>query len=130
MRRDFLARQIAARNVDVLRLDVDVPEEIHLHEAVVALQCVRRNRVVFVEIERHHLRKIEAFAVQFDQLTVHAFGRRTRGKPEHRVGFLFYYFGQSARDRLGQRRVIVMDDQWYFGRIGNHRQFFSYRPWI
>ena len=57
---DLGARQVARRDVDVLRLDVDVREEILPHEAVVGVDALLRHRVVLVEIERHDVREAQA----------------------------------------------------------------------
>src|SRR5262249_27413115 len=48
----LIGAETAVRNVNVLRLDVDMVEERFLHPAPVALRIVRLHRVVFVEVER------------------------------------------------------------------------------
>ena len=44
----------------VLRADVDVVKEVLLHEAAVALRVVGGKPLVFVEVERAHLGKVDA----------------------------------------------------------------------
>ena len=84
VRLDLVPRQVAARDVHVLRIEVYVLEEILPHEPVVAVQAVRSHRVVLVEVEGHDVRKIEAFlTMEPDQLAVDADRRRAGSEPQH-----------------------------------------------
>ena len=49
----------AGRDVDVLRLDVHVLEEILLHEIGVTLRVIAGEADVLIQIERHHAREVE-----------------------------------------------------------------------
>ena len=80
----LIARNVAARDVDVLARNVHVREEILPHEPVVRVDVVRHHRVVLVEIERHDVGEAQpVLAVQADQLAVHADGRRSGREPQH-----------------------------------------------
>jgi len=69
----------AVGDVDVVRGDVDVVEEMLVHEPHIALEFVRLHRPILIKVECHHVLKRQALvAVQTDQLAVHAGGRRTR----------------------------------------------------
>ena len=72
----FRGRDRPVRNVDVLRLEVDVVEKRLIHPKSVALRILRRHRVVFVEVEGDDPRKIEAGLVQADQFTIQPHGSR------------------------------------------------------
>ena len=77
-------RHRAVGNVDILRGDIDVPQEVFVHPAVIALQLIVRQPVVFVQVESDHARKVEPlFAVQPDQLAIDAQRGRTGGQPQH-----------------------------------------------
>ena len=59
-------------------------EKVLEHPAVVALQPVGRQAVVFVEIERHHVRQVElALAMHADQLAIHAHRRAAGRQAQH-----------------------------------------------
>ena len=95
---DLLGGERAVGDVHVLRIDVDVVEEMLVHEPDVALQLVGLHREVLVEVERHHVLEREAFLlVQPHELVVHARRRRTRGEPEHGGATL----GGPLADELG-----------------------------
>jgi hypothetical protein len=71
--RNFFARDVATRDVNVGGIDVDVIEQILPHEPVVAVDAVRRHRVVLVEIERDHVGEAQSFLpVASNQLAVNA----------------------------------------------------------
>jgi hypothetical protein len=62
---DLGVGQRAVGNVDVFFEDVDVIEQVLVHESHVALQLIGLHRKVLVEIERHDVAKGEAlFLVQ------------------------------------------------------------------
>ncbi|MCS4198969.1 hypothetical protein GGP93_000372 [Salinibacter ruber] len=68
-------RNVAAGNVDLVRRNVDVVEEVLVHEPVVALQAARVHRVVLVEVKRYHVREVEpVIPAHADELLVHADG--------------------------------------------------------
>ena len=63
-------------------------EQVIVHEIVVTLRIVPRQPHIFIQIERGHLRKIEAFfTVHPDELLVEADGSASRRQPQHRIGF-------------------------------------------
>src|SRR5207244_622760 len=112
---DVVARDVALRNVDVLRLDVDVVKEVLPHEPVVAVDALRLHRVILVEIERHDVGEIEALlAVHLDQLAVDADRGATGGEAENRVpafpATLLDYLGNTLRDGAGD--LVVLDDYY------------------
>ena len=75
---------MAVGNVDAVARDVDVVEKVLEHPAVIALQPVGGQAVVFVQVERHHVRQIElAAAVQADQLAIDAHRRAAGRQPQH-----------------------------------------------
>ena len=110
---DIVARNIATRDVDVLRAHVDVVEEILPHEPMIAVDALRLHRIVLIEIERHHIGEIETFlAVHLDQLAVDPNRRASRCEPEHGVPAfspaLLDYLGDASGDGTGD--LIVLDD--------------------
>src|SRR5687767_11700443 len=84
MRVDLTERHGAVGQVNVGTRDVDVVEEMHPHELVIALRVGRLQRIVFVEIERDDVREAQVlFVVNADELRVYADRSRSGGKPEH-----------------------------------------------
>jgi hypothetical protein len=137
---DLLARNVTPWNVDVLGPDVDVIEEILPHVPVIAVDAVRSHRVVFVEVERHNVRKVELFlAMHAYQLAIDADRRAAGGKPEHRVPArrpsLPDDLGDSPGD--GARDLVVLDDDDFDSFLvrrshsdkmkGNRRQRYTFR---
>src|SRR5439155_979403 len=60
-------------NVDVVPGDVHVPEEVLVHEVVVALRMIRGQADVFVEVERRHAGEVDLpRLVQPHQLLIEA----------------------------------------------------------
>ena len=59
---DFEVGRNAIRDVRVRRLDVDVCEEVSLHEREVASRMIARDADVFIEIERHDVAKTVVLA--------------------------------------------------------------------
>ena len=81
-----LHRHRAVGDVDVLRPDVDVVEEILPHEAVVTLQRGGVHRPVLVEVERHDVGEAQPFfSMQSNQFLVHALGRAASRQTQHRL---------------------------------------------
>jgi hypothetical protein len=59
--RDLFSRtQSSRRHIPILA--VDKIEQMLTHETHVTLRSIRRNRIIFVEIERRNLRKVEPVA--------------------------------------------------------------------
>ncbi len=107
VRLHVLGRDVAAGDVDVLLADVDVVEEVLAHEPVVALQAVRRHRVVLVEVERDDVREVEpVVAVEADEAAVDADRRRAGREAEHELlperAALDGHVGDAARDLRGE----------------------------
>src|SRR5690606_23096764 len=100
----LVARDVAARDVDVLRLDVHVLEEVLPHVPVEAVDAIRLHGVVLIEIERDDVGEVEALlAVQADQFAVYADRRGARREPED---------GVLASGALGadERRDAIRDE--------------------
>ena len=76
----------AVRDVCVCLVDVDVVEQVGVHEVAVALLVVACQALVLVQVNRADLAEIQvALLVPLDQLLVGADRRRARGKPQHTV---------------------------------------------
>ena len=74
-------------NVHVLGVDVDMIEEMLIHEVVVALGVVVRDTKVLVEVIRADLGKVNiALLVPIDKLVIGANGRIARSKAQNTVG--------------------------------------------
>src|SRR6478672_3047120 len=81
--RNAVARHIAARDVYVVRLDVDLGEQVLPHEAVIGVDAARIHRVVLVEIEGDHTAEAQIFlAVHPDELAINSEGGRTGGQTQ------------------------------------------------
>ena len=113
--RDLLASDGAAGHVGVRRVDVDVVEEVLLHEAAVALDRVGLHRPVLVEVERHDVAEAQLLlAVQAHELVVDRRGRAARRQAQHRHlplgGPLADQGGDGGGHRLARRRAGGVDD--------------------
>ena len=85
----------AVRDVDILRLDVDVIEKRFLHPAPVTVRIVGVQAQVFVEIKRDHAGEIDArLFMEPEQLAVNA----DRGRP-----------GRQTQNRSLARGIILAD---------------------
>ena len=75
---------IAVEDIGVFGLDVDVAKEVVPHEGVVAFGVLLRQTNVLVHVEGHYiLEGDQSFLIQFNQLAVHAQGRRARGATQY-----------------------------------------------
>jgi hypothetical protein len=111
---DGFAGDRAVGHVDVGAVDVDVVEQVLVHEADVALQRVGLHGEVFVEVEAHDvLERQTLFAVQADQFRVDAGGRGPGGQAQHGAlagfGFGADEVGDFAGDRAGRGDVGGVD---------------------
>ena len=71
----------AVRDVDVIRRDVEVTEEMLFHEEAVGLRMVRAEAFILVEVERDHRAEAHSvFAVQADEFRVEGQGRGACGQ--------------------------------------------------
>src|SRR5689334_2403294 len=69
---DAIARDRSVRDVDVLRPDVDLREQILPHEAMVGVNALVRHRVILVEIERRDVPKAQSLlAMHANELAIH-----------------------------------------------------------
>ena len=76
---------VAGWDVDVLRVDVDLREEVLPHEPMVGVNARLRHRVVLVEVERHHVGEAQVLvSMHPDQFAIHPDRRRSGGESEHR----------------------------------------------
>ena len=74
----------AVGNVDVRRLDIDMVEQVLLHEADVALPLVGLHRPVLIQIEGDDVAERQPFALmQADQFAIDAGRRRAGSQPQH-----------------------------------------------
>ena len=81
--RHGLRRQVAARHMSVGRIDIDVVEQLTLHEEAVAFGMIPGEAVVLIEIERHHMFETEApGAVLGDPTGVHGAWRPAGGQDQ------------------------------------------------
>ncbi len=86
----------AVGHVRVARVDVDVIEEVLLHEVAIAVRVGGTEAHVLVEVEGDDARKIEPFlAVHADQLGIRAQRRAAGGQSEHAGGLLADQFGHE-----------------------------------
>ena len=77
----------SSRNVYVLGVNVDMIEEMLVHEVVVALGIVVRDTKVLVEVIRADLGEVDiALLVPIDKLVIGANGRIARSKAQNTVG--------------------------------------------
>ncbi len=49
------------RNMNVFGFDINMVKKIGFHEAVIALQCIIVDRVIFIEVKRHNIFKTQLF---------------------------------------------------------------------
>jgi len=64
---------VAVQNVDVLRQNIDVLEEIVPHKVVIRFGVITRQVDVFIHVERLDVsERNSALLMEFDQFTVHA----------------------------------------------------------
>ncbi len=108
---DGLRRRCAVEDVDVLAGDVHVVEEGLEHPAVVALQPVGPQPVVFVQVEGNDAGEVEfLLAVQADQFAVDAHGGRAGGQAENGVVTERVPFADCVGDNPGNvaRYVLVL----------------------
>jgi hypothetical protein len=91
-----------------------VPEEMLVHEIVVALRMVHRQTDVFVEIERRHPREIELLLlVQPHELLIQTEGRGTRRHAEHGVRLGVEQFRDDLCRDLAHMRVVSLNDDFH-----------------
>src|SRR5688572_21641238 len=92
----------AIRNMRILRVNINVIEKIHPHKAMIALQGIIANRVVFIKIKTDHIFKAELFFfVHTYQLSVYSFRSRTGGKPKYNLLFSLLLFTDEFSDLFG-----------------------------
>ena len=100
----FVQRHIAVRDVDVFGQDVDMVEQMLVHEGPVALGIVAGQAVVLVQVERYHPGKGQAFLlVHADQLRIHPHGRTSRSQAQHGHLSLGIAVADDGRDLFGHR---------------------------
>ena len=51
----------SVRDMDIGRIYIDVVEQMHLHEAMIALKGIRFHRVVFIQVEGDHVAETQSF---------------------------------------------------------------------
>ena len=92
----------AAGNVGVGHVDIDVVEQLIVHEIAIAALMGAFQTDVLVQIVGTNLGKInKAFAVQADELLIGRNRRGTGGKTDHGVGLAGNFRGKNHGSRLG-----------------------------
>ncbi len=101
----LVGRNRAVGNVDVVARDVDVVEEMLVHPAVVALQGLRVEAVVFVEVKGNDVGEVETFvAMHANQIAIHADGCRAGRQSEHGAAA----FSSALAEHIGDGQGRVM----------------------
>ena len=119
----FKVRGVSVEDVDVAGGNVDMVEEVVMHEGVVALGMVLGDAHVFIHVEGDHILERDLpRLVHADEFPVGADGGRSGGKAQHErllgpCGLFVDPFGYMMRSPEGCGIVIVFDD--YF-----HRPFY------
>src|ERR1051325_6929328 len=110
-------RVVAGRargNVDVVTRDVHVPEEVLVHEVVIALGVILGQAHVFVEVERRHAREVELLLfVQPYQFLIEAEWRGAGGHAEHGIRLGVEYFDDDLCRRLAHLLVTPLNDDFH-----------------
>ena len=92
----------ADQEVDPLRVEIRVTEEVFLHEPAVRAGILGPQADELVEVEGRRLRPVEGSSRgQADQLLVQRDRRTARGQPEDEIGILLECRGQTRRDDPG-----------------------------
>ncbi len=100
----------------MLRLDVDVIEEIALHEMVVTLRMGCRQAQIFVEIERDNVPKVDStLLVELHHLAIRPERRASRSKAENKIRHTVNGLRDNARGPLAQLLVIGGDENQHAG---------------
>jgi len=108
---DIEIERPAVGDVRACRVEIQLVEQILLHEGPVTLRVRRPQAHVFVEIERRHLREVETFfLVQSDKLAVRAQRRIARGQSQHAAGFFADQFGHKPCRTPAGGICIAFDD--------------------
>src|SRR6266540_3808071 len=93
-----------------------MPEEVLVHEKVVALGVIHGQADVFVEIERRDAREVELLLlVQPHELLIQAQRRGTRRHAEHGVRLGVEQLGDDVRRRLAHLLVVSLNDDFHQG---------------
>src|SRR6266536_1007934 len=104
----------ARRDVDVVRGNVHVLEEVLVHEVVIALGVIRGQPDVFVEVERRHAREVHLpRLMQPHQLLIEAEWRRSGRHAEHGVRLGVEHVDDDLRRRLAHLLVVSLDDDFH-----------------
>jgi hypothetical protein len=112
--RDVFRR--AVRHMDVFCRQVQMPEQMLVHEAVVGLRVRRRNANVFIEVERGDFAPVQ---FQLHQFAIEQQRRATGGQAQHGVRFFPDQPGNHAgRNQRGGFR-IRLDDNFHGKRSGS-----------
>ena len=105
--------------VDVLRLDVDLAEEVLLHEEAVALVVGGREPHVLVQVERPDLREVQALlAVEAGELLVDRDGGRPGRQTQNAIRLAAHDLGDAVGKLYGRIRALsdMNGRHFYFGR--------------
>ena len=98
---DILQRHTAVGDVDVLGTDIDVVKKGLEHPAVIALQPIALEAVIFVEVEGDDAREVEPFfAMQSNEFAIDADGGRTGRQSQHGVLTKRVSLADQIGDRL------------------------------
>jgi hypothetical protein len=108
----FQIRGPAVQEVNAARLQVDVIEEMAVHEAALAARVGARDPDELVQVERGHAREIDgARAVLRDERSVERDRRAAGRQTEYQVGFRGNAASDVTRERTrgAQRRLVPAD---------------------
>src|SRR5438552_2164394 len=101
-------------NIDVLPRDVHLPEEVLIHEVVVALWMIRGQTDVFVEVERRHAREVDLpRLVQAYQLLIQAEWRGPGRHTEYGIRLGVEHVDDELRRHLAHLLVVALDDDFH-----------------
>ena len=127
---DFPAGNRAVRDMDLAFRDVEMIEQMLAHKAAIAPRVVRRNRVIFIEVEGDDVAKAQAFlAMETRQFLVDKNRRRSRGQSQHHLKTVRLPVADELGDFLrhprgGQLGLLENDDgnMLPFGGLQGGRQ--------
>ena len=105
---------IAVRNMYVVFVDVDMVEQIVIHEVMIALIVGGLQRIVFIQIVGSNLAEIQsAFVVHTNQFFIGTNGRRTGSQTQNRIGLNIYDAGDDSGCFLAQGLVVFAYQNLY-----------------
>ena len=118
----------ALGNVGVGLVDVDVVEQVGVHEVAVALVMGLGDAAVFVQVHRAHLGEIHlAGLVGLDELFVHGHGGAAGGKAQLAVGLFVHQLADHV-GHIGAALIIALGHDDVHGKHSVLCKFFCRCP--